>query len=90
MLSPQCGANWSWWSKLVVVTHVCHLSSQKVESEGSQVLSHPELHSEFDANLGNMKPCLKPKPKLQSLIKLLTLNKKIHSYFRQSWLGLSC
>lgn len=64
------------WNKLAMVTHVYYLSAQKVESDESGVQGHPWLHSKFDANLGNMKLCLKTKPKLQNVIKLLSLNKK--------------
>lgn len=47
------------WNKPAVVTRVCYLRVQKVESEESGVQGHPWVHSKFNANLGNMKPYLK-------------------------------
>lgn len=41
--------------KLVVVMHTCILSAQVVEAGGSEVQSHPQLHSEFEVSLPYMR-----------------------------------
>lgn len=59
------------WDKLAVVTltHICHLSPQK-SREFKVILG------KFEGHLGNRKPCLKTKTKLQNLINLFSLSKK--------------
>lgn len=44
-----------------MVTHTCNLRTWEVEIGRSWVQSCPQLHSEFKASLGYLKPCLKTK-----------------------------
>lgn len=47
--------------KQVQEVHACNSNTQEVEGGGSEVQGHPQLHSEFKASLGYIKPYLKIK-----------------------------
>jgi hypothetical protein len=45
--------------KLAIVVYIYHPSTKKAEAEGSGVQGHRQLHGDFEASLGYIKPRLK-------------------------------
>lgn len=46
-----------------VSVHVCNPFTGEVKAEGSKVQGKPQLHKEFKASMGCMRPCLKTEKK---------------------------
>lgn len=68
--------------KLDLVVHTYNPSTWEVEVGGSEIQTHPYLHSTFEASLGYMKLCLeekaKPQTKNQQQTGLTGINLPVH------------
>ena len=67
------------------MVHICHPSTWEMEAGGSGVQGHPWLHSEFEASLGYMRPCLKTINSTGDILRTLAVLQPVSGGVGGSW-----